>query len=97
MLDQLQGLVTEDASPHVMGALETLTYLDVFGDCRSLMKVVLKSIRACEQMPGQGARSFGRRFLWPFKEKETRETLQQLERIRLTLSAAVTVDSALVF
>jgi hypothetical protein len=94
LLDQLQALVTEDPSPHVISAIETLTYLDVFGNCRSLMKVVLKSIKECEQISGQGARNFGRRLLWPFKEKETKETMQQLGRLREALSAAVVVDSA---
>jgi hypothetical protein len=94
LLDQLQTLVAEDAKPHIMSALETLTSFDVFGDCRSLTKIVLKSIKACEQISGHGARNFGRRLLWPFKEKETKETLQQLVRLRETLSAAVAVDSA---
>jgi hypothetical protein len=94
LLDQLHTLVAEDASPHVIRAMETLAFLDVFGDCKILMKIVLKSIKACEQISGQGARNFGRRLLWPFKEKEANETLQQLIRLRETLSAAVAVDSA---
>jgi hypothetical protein len=94
LLDQLQTLITEDAGPHVMTALETLTSLDVFGDCRSLMKIVLQSIKACEQVSGQGARNIGRRLLWPFKEKDTKQTLQQLGRLREAVSAAIVVDSA---
>lgn len=31
--------------------------------------------------------------LWPFKEKETKEMIVQLTRLRETLSAAVVVDS----
>jgi hypothetical protein len=94
LLDQLQTLITEEASPHIMSALETLTSLDVFSDCRSLTKVVLQSIKGCEKVSGQGARNFGRRLLWPFKEKDTKQTLQQLGRLREALSAAVVVDSA---
>lgn len=93
-LDQLQKLAAEDANPHTMGALETLVSLNVFGDCRSLMNMVLRSIKTCEQISGQGARNLGKRMLWPFKEKETKETLQELGRLRETLSAASTVDSA---
>jgi hypothetical protein len=96
LLDQLETLIAEDPSPHVMSALETLTSLGVFGDCRSMMKVVLQSIKTCEQISGQGARNFGRRLLWPFKEKDTKETLQQLGRLREALSAATLVDSTLV-
>lgn len=94
VLDQLQTLITEDASPPIMSALEALTSLNVFGDCRSLMKIVLQSIKACEQVSGQGARNIGRRLLWPFKEKDTKQTLQQLGRLRVALSAAIVVDSA---
>jgi hypothetical protein len=94
LLDQLQALVVENTNPHVIDALETLNYLDVFGDCKILMKIVLKSIKACEQVSGQSARNLGRKLLWPFKEKETKETVQQLQRLRETLSAAVAVDSA---
>lgn len=93
LLDQLQTLVTENASPHAIHALETLAFLDVFSNCKILMKIVLKSIKACDQISGQGARNFGRRLLWPFKEKGTKETLQQLVRLQETLSAAVAVDS----
>jgi hypothetical protein len=94
LLDQLQTLVTEDATPHTLNALETLIFHGVFGDCKSLMKAILRSIKACEQISGQGARNFGKRMLWPFKEKETKNTLQQLGRLREALSAAVAVDSA---
>jgi hypothetical protein len=94
LLDQLQTLVTEDATPHTLNALETLVFHGVFGDCKSLMKAILRSIKACEQISGQGARNFGKRMLWPFKEKETKHTLQQLGRLREALSAAVAVDSA---
>ncbi|KAH8820079.1 hypothetical protein F5884DRAFT_865727 [Xylogone sp. PMI_703] len=96
LLDQLQSLVTDKDSSdvHVKGALDTLDKLGVFGECEKLMEVVRKGISACELEAGQNVRNLGKRILWPFKEKETKETLVQLERLRAALSAAVVVDSA---
>jgi len=51
-------------------------------------------IKMCERNNGQLAVNSVKRIMWPFKEKEVNQTLQQLARVKDTLSAAATVDSA---
>lgn len=101
LLDQLQSLVDSTrVSPSLTekndqeNALLALQRLGVFGDCERLMKVVQSSVKACEQIEKQQVRNLGKRIMWPFKEKETKDTMVQLGRLRETLSAAVVVDSA---
>jgi RNA binding exosome subunit len=94
LLDQLQSVVSEQKNVHAKGALESLDQMGVFGDCEKLMEVVLKSIKTCEKTEGEEIKNLGKRMLWPFKEKETREMMLQLGRLRETLSAAMAVDSA---
>jgi hypothetical protein len=101
LLDQLQLLSTE-SSTRFLGAekeetrtaLQTLETLGVFGDCDRLMRVIEKSLKACEQVHGHEVRNLGKKLIWPFREQETKDTMLQLGRLRETLSAAVVVDSA---
>jgi hypothetical protein len=93
LLDQLQDLV-EQGNGGAKGALEMLAKLGVFAECERLIKVVEKGIKACEQVEGEAVRNLGKKIVWPFKEKETKDTLVQLGRLRETLNAAVIVDSA---
>jgi hypothetical protein len=43
---------------------------------------------------GEGGRAaeFGKRVVWPFKEKETKEVLARLSRIRGHLTTTLTAD-----
>lgn len=100
LLDQLQSLVIDyDGLPSSIekkgeNALLMLERLGVFRDFEGLMKVVHNSVKACEQIERQQVRNLGKRVMWPFKEKETKETMVQLGRLRETLTAAVVIDSS---
>jgi hypothetical protein len=100
LLDQLQSLSTGYAigastkKLAVLDALQTLEHLGVFEDCNKLMQAIERTVEACGQIEGHHAKNFGKRLVWPFKEKETKDMLAQLGRLRETLSAAVVVDSA---
>jgi hypothetical protein len=97
LLHELYALVddSEDAiDKNQSNALDALFRLGVFEDCQSMMKVVERSIQACQHIEGQEMRNLGRRVIWPFQEKETKSTMSQLARLRESLSAAVSVDSA---
>ena len=99
LLDQLQSLAEDSVdNPNLdvksgQSALCILERLGVFSDCERLVKVVLNSVKACQQVEKQQVRNLGRRVMWPFKEKETKETMVQLGRLRDSLSAAVTADT----
>jgi len=103
LLDQVQSLATDtavvlprynDEKDNLRNTLQTLEDLGVFADCSKLMQAVMSTLKACEQVEGHRMKNLGNKVLWPFKEKETRELMTQLDRLREALSAAVVVDSA---
>lgn len=103
LLGQLQSLATETPlgvklenarKEDSRNALQTLEGLGVFADCSKLIQVVMSTLKTCEQVEGRQVKNLGKKVLWPFKEKETRDLMAQLGRLRETLSAAVVVDSA---
>jgi len=95
LLDQLLDLAgSSSENGSFDGALQTLGRLGVFDDCEKLMKVIERNVKACEEVEGERVRNTGRRMAWPFKDKETKDLMVQLGRLREALSAAVMVDSA---
>lgn len=103
LLDQLQSLAAETPISSKLekagkedsrNALQILEGLDVFADCSKLMQVVMRTLKTCEQAEGRQIKNLGKKLLWPFKEKETKDLMAQLGRLREALSAAVVVDSA---
>jgi len=95
LLDHLQELVGEQNNSNAKSAVMALESFGIFEDCERLMKIVEEGIRFCERIKGQQFRNLGKRIAWPFKEKDTKDTMAQLGRLREVLSAAVAVDSAL--
>lgn len=97
VLNQLQGIVEsriEDESTKSL--LTRLSEAGLINECNQALTIVNTSIRKCEQIEGQHTRNLGKRVLWPFKEKETKDTLLRLSRIRDNLSTALTADMAYV-
>jgi hypothetical protein len=94
LLGELQELAFEEQKGESMGALQMLDRLGIFTDFEKLMRVVEKNIKTCEQIDGEKVKNLGKKMLWPFKEKETKDVVEQLARLREALSAAVAVDSA---
>jgi hypothetical protein len=93
ILDQLQDLANDNGNPSSRDSLKMIGKLGCFEDCMSLMRVIKKSIKACGEVKGEKVRNFGKRVAWPFKEKETKDMMAQLRRMREILSAAAAVDS----
>ncbi|EKD17225.1 uncharacterized protein L3040_008869 [Drepanopeziza brunnea f. sp. 'multigermtubi'] len=93
VLGHLQTLVESPASP--TDALHSLEKLGTFKECHALLVGIKRSLDACEQVHGKDLRNFGRKLVWPFKERETRDALQRLGRIRGLISSAIDNDSAL--
>jgi hypothetical protein len=92
LLDQLQLMVDGDDQV-ATGALQKLAQVGAFEEGKTLLQIVQNSIRACEQVQGHGVSNLGRRLMWPFKEKETKETIQRFRDLRDTLTSAVSIDS----
>lgn len=74
--------------------LEHLADAGILHECTESLLLVDRSIKRCQQIQGQELRNFGKRIIWPFKEKETKEALARLARIRGHLTAALTADMA---
>ncbi|KAH8201823.1 hypothetical protein TruAng_003997 [Truncatella angustata] len=95
VLGQLQDLL-DDGMPFELkkSRLQDLAQAGLIEDCRESLAGLNASISQCRQIAGQSVRNFGRRMVWPFKEKETKETIARLARIRGSLAASITVDIA---
>ncbi|KAH6878928.1 hypothetical protein BKA58DRAFT_466538 [Alternaria rosae] len=94
LLAQLQQIA--DTSPQAASddALQALERVGVFQECQSTLKSIERALAKCEQVNGQDAKNFGRKLMWPFKEKETKDALQRLHHMRGLLANAIEANSA---
>ncbi|MCJ1475156.1 hypothetical protein MMC13_003816 [Lambiella insularis] len=94
-LDQLQHLAGQDGNdPAGNTALLSLSNRGEFAACEELLRHVDSSLSICRSKEGQDLKNFGKRLLWPLREHETKNLMQQLTCMRDTLSAALALDSA---
>ena len=92
VLDQLQSLADESHG----AALQRQVEAGTIDECKDSLILVQRSINRCRQVKGDEIKNFGRRIIWPFQEKETKEALAKLARTRDHLATALTVDIACV-
>lgn len=91
LLGRLQTEATEDDGSGIQTALQSLAKEGVFETCQKLFHEVDSAIRACEQGE-QSMKNLGRWLKWPFKEKETKRTMQELVKVRESISLALDID-----
>lgn len=96
VLAQLQIIAESTPKAAPDDAIKALERLGVFEECQAALTLVQKAISSCEQVHNTDAKNFGRKLLWPFKERETKETLQRLHHLRGLLANAVEANSAFV-
>lgn len=94
LLGQIQVIADSSSQPAPDDALLALEKLEVFQECQTTLKSIQKALATCEQMHRKDVKNFGRRLIWPFKEKETKEALQRLHHLRGLLANAVEANSA---
>jgi hypothetical protein len=92
VLDQLQGLADDDRNRVGKSALKALVKTGTIDDCFELLRSVQKTILRCEQVEGQEVRNLGKSIIWPFKEKETKDTLMKLSRMKQNFTMALSAD-----
>ena len=92
LLDQLQLAVVEDINSGTETSLQALEKEGVFESCQKLLGVVNTAIQKCEQSSQQSVKNLGRRLKWPFQEKDTKTTMQQLAQLRESISLALNLD-----
>lgn len=94
LLGQLQFIANSEAIAPDHDGLQALERLGVFEECQSALAFVGTALTACQQIEGKRLKNFGRRLLWPFKEKDTKDALQRIHRLRGVLANALEVNSA---
>ncbi|KAI4957635.1 hypothetical protein J4E86_004774 [Alternaria arbusti] len=94
LLAQLQQIADTSPKAAADDALQALERVGVFQECQSTLKSIERALAKCEQVNGQDAKNFGRKLMWPFKEKETKDALQRLHRTRGLLANAIEANSA---
>lgn len=94
LLSQLQLIADDASNTSFADALKSLDSLGVFQECQTTLKFIQNALARCQQDAGKDLRNFGRRLAWPFKEKETKDAMQRLHRLRSVLANAVEVNSA---
>jgi hypothetical protein len=93
ILGQLQALIDDGTIATEKSALKSLAESGGIGSCFDLLRSVERSITPCEQVKGQEGRNVGKMILWPFNEKETRDTLTKLSLLKENLHTALSVDT----
>jgi hypothetical protein len=80
LLGQLQSLceTQDDSIEHgeksVPRTIESLSSSGVFEECQQLLSTIERSLRMCEQIHGEGTRNLVKSLIWPFKDRETKES-----------------------
>lgn len=95
VLDQFQAL-TEDHQDEGAGerALTSIAQAGALEECDAALLFVDNSIRRCQQIDGHKLSNAGKRLLWPFHDKETKDGVARLARLTGYLSTALTADMA---
>ena len=89
-LDHLGAAANLDAAGSQLSILDELRKKGgPFETCLSLLKDLEEKLR-----PASGFKKVSRAMTWPLKEKETRKTLDAIERHKSTFTLALTGDSA---
>ncbi|KAF2869516.1 hypothetical protein BDV95DRAFT_498197 [Massariosphaeria phaeospora] len=94
LLGQLQAIAESTTKPASDDALQALVSLGIFEECRTTLGLIEKALADCKQIHGKEVKSFGRRLIWPFKEKETKDAMHRLHHLRGLLANAVEANSA---
>lgn len=93
LLDRLRTEVAgDDDGSGMQTAFQSLEKEGIFESCQKLFHDVDNAIRACQQSSEHSIKNIGRRLKWPFKEKETKRMMQELAKVRETVSLALDID-----
>jgi hypothetical protein len=94
LLGQTQVVAESPIDPASQDALKSLERLGILEECRTLLEFIAKALVRCQQEADKDLQNMVKRLKWPFKEKETKDALERLHRLRGVLANAVGVDSA---
>lgn len=93
ILSQLQQIEEDNHLATRQSSIEALKSLGAFEECQISLKFVQSALGKCQGEAGKDLFNLGRRLKWPFQEKETKEALQRLHRLRSMLMNAVELDA----
>jgi hypothetical protein len=75
-------------------ALVTLQQRGVLKECHEILMRLKTTLDKCQIKQDQDRGKLRNRLIWPLREREMREHIQKLVRLRGLLNSALTVDSA---
>lgn len=98
VLSQLSRLAantgtTNSGNNGFSGTLFSLSSSGTIDQCTVLLEAVERSIKGCEQFKGEKLNNLKKKLIFPFREREVKETLQRLGSLRETFTAAISVDT----
>lgn len=99
VLGRLEEHVATTSASTSTSVLNALSRNGVFEDCSNMLRKIDGTVQICmaeseAHSSKREVKAFMKRAIWPMKEKETEETLKQLDRLRSILSDAIVQDSA---
>ena len=88
---QFTALASANTQP--ASALQQVVASSATTDCEQLLKVVENTVKQCQQIQRQRGNNLRKALIWPFKERETKETLERLRHFRDHFGVALSVDA----
>lgn len=91
MFGQLEALPDTGSSGAV---LESLTDTGIFEDCQKTLEVINSTLSEYEKCHKKGIEKIGHRLVWPMKEKEIKDAMNRLSRLRDIISTVIQTTTA---
>ena len=92
LLDRFQLLASTTDESKSTKALNNFVQGGTTATCTELLESIERTIQKCFQINDQNKMKLTKRLTWPFKESETKDILQRLERMKLTLNTTISLD-----
>lgn len=91
MFGQLEAL-PDTASSGVV--LKSLTDTGIFDECQKILEIVNSTLGEYEKCHKKGLEKIGHRLVWPMKEKEIKDAMVRLSRLRDIISTVIQTGTA---
>jgi hypothetical protein len=90
LLGQLEAL---PESPSTATTLQSLTNTGIFVECRNTLQSVDQTLMEYEKHPNS-IEKFGQRLAWPKKEKQIKDAMLRLSKLRDIISSVIQANTA---
>ncbi len=91
MFGQLEALPDTTSSGTI---LKSLTDTGIFEECQKILNLVNKTLDEYEKCQKRGIEKIGHRLVWPKREKEIKDAMVRLSRLRDIISTVIQTNTA---